>query len=225
MSIILCKWIFLIKYETDNHSERFKVRLIVREFTQQFEVNYEDIFVLIIWFDFLKVLLALVIKFEWIIHMMNVQNVYLNSELDKEIYMKVLKRMNHLFNQICELLKSLYELKQSMNLWNKKIIKTLKSLKFEQIFADVSVFIYSCDIIVTLYIDNMLILNNNLKKVKWVKNKIKKLHVMKNLSSISKILEIHVTHQTDDFIKINQNHYIQQVLAEFDMKHAKQISV
>ena len=48
---------------------------------------------------------------------------------------------------------------------------------------------------------------------------------MKNLSSISKILEIHVTHQTDDFIKINQNHYIQQVLAKFDMKHAKQISV
>ena len=66
----------------------------------------------------------------------------------------------------------------------------------------------------------MLILEKNLKKVKWVKNEIKKLHVMKNLNSISKILELHMTHQTDDFIKIDQDHYIQQVLAEFDMKHA-----
>ena len=46
---------------------------------------------------------------------------------------------------------------------------------------------------------------------------------MKNLSSISKILEIHVMHQIDDFIKIDQDYYIQQVLAEFDMKHAKQV--
>src|SRR5881394_2810812 len=98
----------------------------------------------------------------------------------------------------------------------------LKSLEFEQILADVSVFIHSCDIIVALYIDDMLILGKNLKKVKQVKNKIKKLHVMKNLSSISKSLKIHVTHQINNFIKINQDHYIQQVLAEFDMKHAKQ---
>ena|SRR5438034_9161012 len=97
----------------------------------------------------------------------------------------------------------------------------LRSLKFEQTLADISVFIHSCDIIVALYVDDMLILEKNLKKVKQVKNEIKKLYVIKNLNSISKILEIHVMHQTDNFIKIDQDHYIQQVLAEFDMKHAK----
>ena len=136
--------------------------------------------------------------------------------------MKVLKKVNHLSDQVCELLKSLYRLKQSANLWNKKIIKTLKFLEFEQILTDISVFIHSHSIIVTLYIDNMLILEKNLKKVKQVKNEIKKLHVIKNLNSISKILEIHMTHQINNFIKIDQDHYIQQVLAEFDMKHAKQ---
>jgi hypothetical protein len=48
MSIISCKWVFLIKYETDDHFKKFKVRLVVRKFTQQFEINYEDIFALII---------------------------------------------------------------------------------------------------------------------------------------------------------------------------------
>ena len=96
MSIILCKWVFLIKYETDDNFKKFKARLVVREFTQQFEVDYEDIFMSVIWFDFLRVLLALAAKFEWIIHMMNAQNIYLNFKLNKEIYMKVLKKVNHL---------------------------------------------------------------------------------------------------------------------------------
>src|SRR5436190_3770560 len=99
----------------------------------------------------------------------------------------------------------------------------LKFLNFEQTLTNISIFIHLDDIIIILYIDNMLILEKNLKKVKQVKNKIKKLHVMKNLNFISKILEIHMTYQTDNFIKIDQNHYIQQVLAEFDMKHAKQV--
>ncbi len=44
---------------------------------------------------------------------------------------------------------------------------------------------------------------------------------MKNLEAVSKILEIHMTHQSDRFIKIDQDYYIQQVLVEFDMKHMK----
>ena len=42
------------------------------------------------------------------------------------------------------------------------------------------------------------------------------------MNFISKIFEIDVTYQIDNFIKIDQDYYIQQVLAEFDMKYAKQ---
>ena len=70
----------------------------------------------------------------------------------------------------------------------------MKFLKFKQIFINISVFIYLHNIVVILYINDMLILEKNLKKVKQVKNKIKKLHVIKNLNSISKILEIDMIH-------------------------------
>jgi len=70
----------------------------------------------------------------------------------------------------------------------------LKFLKFKQIFINISVFIYLHNIVVILYINDMLILEKNLKKVKQVKNEIKKLHVIKNLNSISKILEIDMIH-------------------------------
>ena len=75
-----------------------------------------------------------------------------------------------------------------------------------------------------LYVDDMLILGKNLGEVECVKNEMKKLHIMKNLKSILKILEIHMMHQSED-IKINQHHYIQQVLVEFDMQHVKCSSI
>jgi hypothetical protein len=225
MPIISCKWVFLVKYGTDGRPERFKARLVARGFTQQFGVDYEDTFAPVIRFDSLRVLLALAAKFGWIIHMMDAQNAYLNSELDKEIYMEVPEGVDHLPGQVCELLKSLYGLKQSANLWNKKITKTLRSLGFEQTLADASVFIHPRGIIIALYVDDMLVLGKSLKEVERVKNEVKKLHAMKDLGSISKILGIHVTHQTDGSIKIDQGHYIQQVLAEFGMEHAKRTPV
>ena len=101
----------------------------------------------------------------------------------------------------------------------------LKFLEFESTLADISVFIHFCDIIVALYVDDMLFFSKDLKKMKCVKNEIKKLHIMKYLRAVSKILGIHVTHKTDGSIKINQDHYIQQVLIKFDMQHAKCSSI
>src|SRR5213079_417523 len=46
-----------------------------------------------------------------------------------------------------------------------------------------------------------------------------------DLGAVSKILGIHVTHQTDGSIKIDQGHYIQQVLAEFGMEHSKRAPI
>ena len=56
--------------------------------------------------------------------------------------------------------------------------------------------------------------------VEQVKKLIKKMHIIKNMKKVSKILEIHVIRETSD-IKINQDHYIHQILTEFSMEKAK----
>ena len=58
---------------------------------------------------------------------MDAQNAYLGSDLDKEIYMEVPEGVENMDrgSKVCLLLKSLYGLKQSANLWNKKIASTL----------------------------------------------------------------------------------------------------
>ena len=47
------------------------------------------------------------------------------------------------------------------------------------------------------------------------------MHIMKNMRKVSKILDIHVTRFNNEFVQIDQNHYIQQILMKFDMKNAK----
>jgi len=41
--------------------KKFKARLIARDFTQVFEINYKDIFALIVKFDTLQVFLVIII--------------------------------------------------------------------------------------------------------------------------------------------------------------------
>lgn len=59
---------------------------------------------------------------------------------------------------------------------------------------DISVFIHSQEIIMTLYVDNMLILAKSLKKIEWIKSQIKKIYIIKNLGVILKILGIYMTY-------------------------------
>ena len=96
--------------------EQFKTRLVARDFTQQFEIDYEDIFAPVIHFESLRVLLAIAAREKMLIHMMNTQNAYLNSNLDKKIYMKVSEDVENAGSSVCLLLKSIYDLKQSVNL-------------------------------------------------------------------------------------------------------------
>ena len=95
--------------------------------------------------------------------MMDAQNAYLNSDLDKKVYMEVPEGVENAgeSGSVCLLLKSIYGLKQSANLWNKKITTTVQSIGFEPTTAESSVFIDKRNVIIALYVDNLLILAKN----------------------------------------------------------------
>lgn len=39
-----CRWVCKVKYQPDGSIERFKARLFVKGYTQQYEIDYEDTF-------------------------------------------------------------------------------------------------------------------------------------------------------------------------------------
>ncbi len=59
INIITSKWVFKSKMHVDNSFNKLKTRLVIRDFFQIHEVDYENTFASIIKFDTLQVFLAI----------------------------------------------------------------------------------------------------------------------------------------------------------------------
>jgi hypothetical protein len=73
---------------------------------------------------------------------------------------------------VCKLLKSLYGLKQAPKQWHKKFDRTLTSVGFAMNDADKCIYYRygrGDDVILCLYIDDILIFGNNINVIKEVK--------------------------------------------------------
>jgi hypothetical protein len=43
-NIIYCKWVYTIKHKQDGSLDRYKARLVAKEFEQRYVIDYEDTF-------------------------------------------------------------------------------------------------------------------------------------------------------------------------------------
>jgi hypothetical protein len=96
---------------------------------------------------------------------------------------------------VCKLKISLYGLKQLPRMWYQKFDTYILSLGFVRIKVDH--YIYSkeqggCFIYVALYVDDMLLIGNNMDAIKEVKKKLSTKFYMKDLSAANFILEIEI---------------------------------
>ena len=127
---------------------------------------------------------------------MNINSTYLVSNLNKNIYIKILKEYSLLKDHYdkssaLRLLKSLYSLKQSEYIWNKKFKVTLIFINFKSISTNNCVFInYDTDIIIFLYVNNLLLFTRKLSAIDNIKQLLKRYFKMKNLDKSDIILSI-----------------------------------
>ncbi len=87
---------------------------MTREFLQIYNINYKNIFALIMKFNTLCVFLTLVALKDLEYHQINVNNVFIESFLKKTIYITLFFKVITIFNCILHILHSLYDLKQAI---------------------------------------------------------------------------------------------------------------
>ena len=98
-------------------------------------------------------------------------------------------------DDVCELLQSIYGLKQSAYLWNQKVKKfvTSTAMGFKQSSADPGVFINDRGVIIALYVDDILVFSKNIEDLNKTKIKLKEFYLIKNFKLVNKILGIQIT--------------------------------
>lgn len=139
---------------------RYKTRLVAKGFTQKEGVDYSEIFALVMKFTIVRMMLVLVVHFNWELKHMDVTTVFLNGDLDETIYMSQPEGFVNKSkpDYACKLNKSLYGLKQSPRQRNIKFDKCMKSMNFTRSDFDHCLYYKKNSIVpifLLLYVDGM----------------------------------------------------------------------
>ena len=158
---------------------------MIREFLQMYNINYKDIFTLTVKFNTLYVFLTLVVLKDLKYHQININNVFIESFLKKTIYITLSFKVITISNYILHILHSLYDLKQAIRDWHKQCIIKFLQLNFYQSSMNSYLLIYTVkNIMLLLYINNIIIISSNLSNILWFKKSLRSLFKIKNLKKI-----------------------------------------
>ena len=129
---------------------------------------------------------------------------------------------------VCKLKKNLYGLKQAPRQWYKKFDSFMVDHGYDRTTSDHCVFMKRFPngnfIIILLYVDDMLIVGHNAKKIQILKEKLSKSFAMKYLGLTKQILGMKITHnQKKEKCWLSQERYVQKVLERFHMSNSKPV--
>ena len=135
-------------------------------FTQTPGVDYFDTFCLVAKPCTIQLILALAISFGWPIRQLDVENAFLNGDLQEEVFMfQPPGFVDPQFpNCACRLNKALYGLKQAPKAWFHKLRMALLQFGFQSSREDASLFIYhttSDTALILVYVDDILVTTSN----------------------------------------------------------------
>jgi hypothetical protein len=114
-NIVSGKWIFRHKFHFDGSLARHKARWVIRGFSQQPGVEFDETFSHVVILATIRIVLSLALTHSWPIHQLDVKNAFLHGNLDEVVYIRQPSDfVNPQFpNHVCLLLKSFYGLKQA----------------------------------------------------------------------------------------------------------------
>jgi hypothetical protein len=221
-----CKWVFKKKLRPDSTIEKYKACLVAKGYTQKEGKDFFDTYSPVTRLTTIRVLLSLAASHGILVHQMDVKTVFLNGELDEEIYMDQPNGfvVGGQEEKVCKLLKSLYGLKQAPKQWHEKFEITLTAIAFVVNEADNCVYYRhggGQGVILCLYVDDIMIFGTSLDVIKEVKDFLSHCFEMKDLGVADVILNIKLLRDDDGGITLLQSHYVEKILSCFGYSDCK----
>ena len=208
------KWVFKVKYEQDG-SIRFKARYVAQGFRQRKGTDYNETYASVIRAETSKLLTGLAAKFSWIIEHIDIMTAFLNSHLDRELYVKQPKGYREGDpDDIWLIDRGLYGLKQNALLWfdDCKEFVTTKCGLTQSMHDDALFYCTKRQLYMTIWVDDITIYCPDRAVVEEFKAKLRTVYKTKELGTQIQYLGMEVTHYKDGSILLTQQKYIETIL-------------
>ena len=168
--LVKSKWVFKVKYDRDNNPYRFRARLVAKGFSQKPGLDFDQTYSPVMAYPSLRALLAMAAANDYMMTGYDIKSAFIQQALDlPHMYMSTppgVKWWEKTVNgekAALHCLGSIYGLKQSSMLLNKRLTSVLKTMGFEPLISDPSVFTKGPpgpdQQIVACWVDDILFLN------------------------------------------------------------------
>ena len=221
------KWIFKKKTDADGNVTVYKARLVVKGFRQVQGVDYDETFSPIAKLKSVQIMLAIAAFYDYEIWQMDVKTAFLNGYLKEELYMMQPEGFVDPkgANKVCKLQRSIYGLVQASRSWNIRFDSVIKAYGFIQTFGEACIYKKvsgSSVAFLILYVDDILLIGNDIEFLDSIKGYLNKSFSMKDLGEAAYILGIKIYRdRSRRLIGLSQSTYLDKVLKKFKMDHAK----
>ncbi|CAI7918529.1 unnamed protein product [Closterium sp. NIES-54] len=152
VNIMKNRWVLTTKYHIDDTVERDKARLVVKGFTQVYGANYDETYAPVSSYVTLRIFLSIAAVLDLNLMQLYMKNAFLQSKLNRVLYIYQPDYFNDGTGRVCKLLKSLYGLKKLPLLWYRALDGVLLSAGWKKGQVDTALYFKVGDDNVTCWI-------------------------------------------------------------------------
>ncbi|CAI7904307.1 unnamed protein product [Closterium sp. NIES-54] len=196
VNIMKNRWVQTTKYRIDDTVEREKARLVVKGFTQVCGADYDETYSPVTSYVTLRIFLSIVAVLDLNLMQLDMKNAFLQSKLDRVLYMYQPDYFDDGTGRVCKMLKSLYGLKQSPLLWYRALDRVLLGAGWKKSQVDEALYFKASDDGVTcwvlVYVDDLLAANSSPAMLKELKGLLEAAFELREISPVVKYLGLEI---------------------------------
>ncbi|MBW0580911.1 hypothetical protein O181_120626 [Austropuccinia psidii MF-1] len=211
----------------NKHGEvyRYKARWVVLGNNQEHMLHYYDTWALVGRNETFKVMLSLVVNFNYIPYQFDIETAFLHGEMDALVYVKQVKgyEVKGKEGLVWKLHKSLNGTKQAPRMWKAKLTETLSNLGLASAQSDKSLFINNNKtLLLHFHVDEGFIISKTEDSITNFLDKLNSILKLKYKKKPTQHLGYNLNWSKNE-LKINQTDLIVKLLRQFSINECKPV--